>query len=104
MDTYILRCIHLSPSKMRSAVPQLFLNCPYLNDISVSSSIDLAMCASTSSDAWYGGIQVSILKGDWWYSMLSLMPVHLMVSGIRSYVRFGGILFGGCSEIYPEIW
>ena len=101
LDTDILQCVPLCTSIIRAAVPQLFLNDLSLTAIAVSSSIDLEMCASATYDACYGGIQVSSVKGNWWCSMTGPIPVHLMVSGSRSYVRVGVLLFGGSIEIPP---
>ena len=44
--------VPLSPSIMRAYVPQLFMNDPSLTAIAASYLVDLAMCASASSDVW----------------------------------------------------
>ena len=69
MGADILRCVPLSPSIMMAALPQLILNDLPLTDISVSSLIDLEMCASEISDALYRGLQFSRVEGNWWSSV-----------------------------------
>ena len=101
MGADILRCVPLSPSIMMAALPQLILNDLPLTDISVSSLIDLEMCASEISDAWDGDLQVSSVKGvggpQWQVPFLFVF----MVYGSRSPVRVRVLSFGGCIEIYP---
>ena len=63
LDADIILCVPLYPCIMKADLSQLSLNDPPITAIAISSSTDLSVCASASYDAWYGGIQMFILKG-----------------------------------------